>query len=203
VIDRELEQFLARLERALHALGRRERGRALREARDHLVCAADERQALGCPRPEAVKRAIEAFGAVEAIAAGYARGVRPRAELGAMVVGAIVLALAFAPTGSRIGQLLIPTSHAADSQCAGRGNARAHVTGYREAWVSAPRPGCEIVLHDARRALVFRQATSDGRWRAILPARGSSWPLARIAPAMRAHAHAVDADGQIGRRLGG
>jgi hypothetical protein len=159
VIDRELEQFLARLERELRQLGRRERGRALREARDHVLCAADEREALGCPRPEAVTRAIEAFGAVESIAAGYAHGVRSRAEIGAIAVGAVVLALAFAPTGSRIGQFLIPTSHAADSQ-------------------------------------------SDGRWRAIVPARGSSWPLARIARGMRAHAYAVDANGLIGRRLG-
>jgi hypothetical protein len=203
VIDGELELFLARLERALRPLGRRERGRALREARDHLLCAADEREALGCPRREAVTRAIEAFGAVESIAAGYARSVRSRAELGAIAVGAVVLALAFAPTGSRIGQFLIPTSHAADSQCAGRWNARAQVTGYPEAWVSAPRPGCEVVLHDAQRALVFRQEASDGRWRAIVPAHGASWPLASIAPGIRAHAYAVDADGLIGRRLGG
>jgi hypothetical protein len=202
VIDGELELFLARLERALRPLGRRERGRALREARDHLLCAADEREALGCPRPEAVTRAIEAFGAVESIAAGYARSVRSRAELGAIAVGAVVLALAFAPTGSRIGQFLIPTSHAADSQCAGRWNAQAHVTGFPQAWVSTPQPGCEVVLHDAQRALVFRQDASDGRWRAIVPARGSSWPLARIARGMRAHAYAVDANGLIGRRLG-
>jgi hypothetical protein len=203
VIDGELELFLARLGRARRPLGRRERGRALREARDHLLCAADEREALGCPRREAVTRAIEAFGAVESIAAGYARSVRSRAELGAIAVGAVVLALAFAPTGSRIGQFLIPTSHAADSQCAGRWNARAQVTGYPEAWVSAPRPGCEVVLHDAQRALVFRQEASDGRWRAIVPAHGASWPLASIAPGIRAHAYAVDADGLIGRRLGG
>jgi hypothetical protein len=197
VIDHELEQFLARLERALRSLGRRERGRALSEARDHVLCAADEREARGCARPEALRRSIEAFGAVESIAAGYSRNGRSRAEIAAMAVGAVVLALLFAPTGSRIGQILIPTSHAAESQCAGRWNAQPRPAAFRSAWVSTSPPGCEVVLHDARRALIFREDARSGRWRAIVPAAGSSWPLARIAPSLRTHAYTVSASGLI------
>jgi hypothetical protein len=55
-----------------------------------------------------------------------------------------------------------------------------------------------VVLHDAHRALVFREGASDGRWRAIVPARGSSWPLARIARTLRTHAYTVRASGLIG-----
>jgi hypothetical protein len=140
VIEPELDRFLGRLERALGGLRRRERARALREARDHLLCAADDREARGGSRVESVRSAIEAFGAVESIAASYARPARSRVEMvsaGATAVVAIVLALAIAPPGGRLGQILLPTSHAAVSD-------------------PAPAPSCTVLLHDARGGLVLR-----------------------------------------------
>jgi hypothetical protein len=108
----ELDRFLTSLETSLQRLPRRERRRALREARDHVLCAADERRATGEPPQDALRHAIDAFGATDTIAAGYARPTRSRRELGVVAIGAAVLALAFAPTGSALGQILIPTSHA-------------------------------------------------------------------------------------------
>jgi hypothetical protein len=108
----ELDRFLASLDASLQRLPRRERRRALREARDHVLCAADERRAGGESPQDALQHAIHAFGATETIAAGYARPTRSRRELGVVAIGAAVLALAFAPTGSALGQILIPTSHA-------------------------------------------------------------------------------------------
>jgi hypothetical protein len=136
VIDPELDRFLDRLERALGGLRRRERARALREARDHLLCAADEHEARGGGRDESVRSAIEAFGAVESIAAGYARPTRSRVEMVGAVAVAVVLALAIAPPGGRLGQIMLPTSHAAVSD-------------------PAPPPPCTVVFHDARGALVL------------------------------------------------
>jgi hypothetical protein len=78
VIEPEVEQFLGRLERALHGLRRRERERALREAQDHVLCAADERESSGSERAASLRSAIAAFGAVESVAAGYARPDRQR-----------------------------------------------------------------------------------------------------------------------------
>ena len=115
MIEPPIEHFLDGLESALHGLRRRERARAMREARDHLLCAAADREARGAGPVEAVRSAIEAFGAVESIAASYARPSRSRAEMvtaGGLAVVAVVLALAIAPPGGRIGQILIPTSHA-------------------------------------------------------------------------------------------
>jgi hypothetical protein len=196
VIEPELEQFLTRLEGALHDLRRRERERVLREARDHVLCAAD----AGQPVPAA----IEAFGAVEAIAAGYARPVRPRAERlgGALVAAVAVIALlAIAPPGGRFGSILISTSHAAESECAGRWNAEPATRGYGLAWVSTARPACEVVLHDATRARVFRQIDGSDRWHAIVLHGDPVWPLARVPGRVRDHAYVVGPDGLIGRRL--
>ena len=142
MIEPDLERFLDRLDGALGGLRRRERARALREARDHLLCAADEREARGHGRVESLRSAIEAFGAVESIAASYARPARSRAEMvtaGAVAVVAVVLALAIAPPGGRLGQILLPTSHAAVHE-------------------PAPPPTCAVVLHDAGGALVLQFA---------------------------------------------
>jgi hypothetical protein len=206
VIEPELERYLARLERALGGLRRGERERALREARDHVLCAADDRASRGRGRSESVRAAIEAFGAVESIAASYARPARSRGELlraGTVAIAAVAVALAIAPTGGRLGQILIPTSHAAVGECAGRWNAAPPATGYRLAFVSAPAPACEVVLHDARHARVFRLSARDGRWHAIVPTVLSGWPLARVPASLRAHPYAVEPDGRIGRRLQG
>lgn len=173
MIEHEVEQFLGRFERALHGLRRRERERALREARDHVLCAADERERSGHARCESLRSAIEAFGAVDSVAADYARPSRSRTELvgaGALAIVAAVCALAFAPAGSGLGELLIPTSHAADTGCPGRWNAAPAATGYRLAWVSIAGPACEVVLHDAHGARVFRQNARTERWRAIVHA---------------------------------
>lgn len=197
MIERELEQFLGRLEQALSTVGRRERQRALREARDHVLCAVAEGRSA--------RSAIEAFGAVESIAAGYARPSRSGgglARAGALATVAVACAFAFAPTGSRLGEILIPTSHAADMQCAGRWNADPVATGFRLAWVSSPGPSCEVVLHGARLARVFRQDTLAGRWRAIVASDGASWRISRLSSSAREHAYAVGSDGRIGRRLG-
>jgi hypothetical protein len=136
VIDPELDRFLDHLERALGGLRRRERARALREARDHLLCAADEREARGGGRDESVRSAIEAFGAVESIAAGYTRPARSRVEMVSAVAVVVLLALAIAPPGGSLGQIMLPTSHAAVSD-------------------PAPPPSCTAVFHDARGALVL------------------------------------------------
>jgi hypothetical protein len=136
VIEPQIERFLGGLESALHGLRRRERARAMREARDHLLCAASDREARGAEPAVAARSAIEAFGAVESIAASYARPARSRSEMvtaGGLAVVAVVLALVIAPPGGRLGQILIPTSHAA---------------------VPAPAPACTVVLHDTDGALV-------------------------------------------------
>ena len=136
MIEPRIEHFLDGLEAALQGLRRRERARAVREARDHLLCAA----AVARPGERGASRpcgpTIEAFGAVESIAASYARPARSRAEMvtaSALAVVAVVLALAIAPPGGRLGQILIPTSHAA---------------------VPTPAPPCTVVLHAADGALV-------------------------------------------------
>jgi hypothetical protein len=203
VIEPEIEQFLGRLERSLGGLRRRERERALREARDHVLCGAAEQETLGRRRPEAVERAIEAFGAVESVAAGYARPLRSRTELLPALALVALLVLAVAPTGGRIGQILIPTSHAAVSECTGRWNARPAATGFQLAWVSSPQPSCEVVLHGPTHARVFRQAAPGDAWRTIVPAGGSSWLVTSLPAALRTHAYAVGPGGRIGRRLAG
>jgi hypothetical protein len=207
VIEHELEQFLGRLERALRGLRRRERLRALREARDHVLCAADERERSGQARGESLRAAIDAFGAVESVATGYVRPARTRRELaraGTVAVVAAVCALAFAPTGSRLGQLVIPTSHAAaaDSGCSGRWNDDPAGSGYRLAWVSTAGPACEVVLHDARSARVFRQDARAGRWHAIVRSGRSLWAVERLPAALRTQPYTVGTDGRIGRRIG-
>jgi hypothetical protein len=203
VIEPDVEQFLARLDRSLRGLRRRERERALREARDHVLCGATEQESLGLRRPEAVRSAIEAFGAVESVAAGYARPLRSRTELWPAVAVVALLVLAIAPTGGRIGQILIPTSHAAVSECAARWNARPAAAGFPLAWVSSPRPSCEVVLHGTTHALVLRQAEPGSRWRTIVPAGRASWLVTSLPAELRAHAYAVDSGGRIGRRLAG
>jgi hypothetical protein len=205
VIEPEVEQFLTRLERALRRLRRRERERALREARDHVLCAADERERSGQGRSESLRSAIAAFGAVDSVAAGYAHPRRPRGELagaGAFAIVAAVCALAFAPTGSRLGQLLIPTSHAADTGCSGRWNADPARTGYPLAWVSTSGAACEVVLHDAHSARVFRQDARAGRWHAIVQAGSPLWAVDRLPARLRTQPSTVSADGRIGRQIG-
>ena len=197
MIEPELEQFLARLEGALHDLRRRERERVLREARDHVLCAARR-------GPAGPAAAIEAFGAVDAIAAGYGRPVRARTErLGGLLVAAVavIALLAIAPPGGRFGSILISTSHAAESECAGRWNAQPAAHGYGLAWVSTARPACEVVLHDATRARVFRQVDGSDRWHPIVLHGQRVWPLARVPWRVRDHAYTVGPDGLIGRRI--
>jgi hypothetical protein len=201
MIEPEVERFLVSLERSLRGLRRRERERALREARDHVLCGAAEHESLGRRRSEALSSAIEAFGAVESVAAGYARPLRSRTELWPVVAVVGLLLLAVAPTGGRIGQILIPTSHAAVSECTARWNARPAAAGYPLAWVSSPRPSCEVVLHGETHARVLRQAAPGGRWRTIAPAGRVSWLVTSLPAELRAHAYAVEPGGRIGRRL--
>jgi hypothetical protein len=192
----EIEHFLERLGLALREIGRRERERALREARDHLLCAAGEHESRGRAHDDAVRSAIVAFGAVESIAAGYAPPARTRRETviaGAVAIATVVLALVIMPPSGRIGQILLATSNAAVSECAGRWNAQPPATGYRLAWVSTPRPACEVVLHDTRHALAFQQNTRAGHWRVV---------VASISAELRARNYLVGSDGQIGRRVG-
>ena len=205
MIEPELERYLARLAHALDRLPRRERERALREARDHLLCAAEAAEAGGRAHHEALGTAIAAFGPAETVAAGYSRPPRARPTLlraASLAAVAALGALAFAPTGSRLGQIVMPTSHASDTACAGRWNQQPTRTGYRLARVSSPQPACEVILHDARTARVFLQDAPDGHWRAIVRAGESSWPLVRVPVLAQSHAFRVDPDGRLGRRIG-
>lgn len=200
-----IEGFLAELELALASLSRRERRRAVREARDHLLCAAAERQADGRSRSEAVRGAIDAFGAVAAIAASYRR---PRRSGGAIatasgLVGVVVLAaLTILPTGGGLGQVFISTSHAAESGCAGRWNAEPPSSLYRRAWVSSPGSRCDVVLHDAARAVVFQQDARGGTWYTIHPPGQASWSLGALPRRYRALEYSVVGAGRIDARLG-
>jgi hypothetical protein len=205
VIEPEVDRYLADLADALRRLPRRERERALREARDHLLCAVDTGELAGRARSESVRSAIAAFGPVEAVAAAHVRPPRTRPALlraGSLAVAAAVSALAFAPAGSRLGQILIPTSHAAGTACAGRWNEAPRPTPYRLAWVSSPTPACEVVLHDGRRARLFRQDARNGRWHAIVQAGRSTWPLTRVPAVVQAHPYTVEPNGRLGRRIG-
>jgi hypothetical protein len=191
VIEPELERFLARFEEALRRSRRRDRRRAIREAHDHLLCAAAERQSGGSGRAEAVRDAIASFGSVDAIAAGY-RAPRSRTNLATatgLALTAVLAALTIAPTS------IIPTSHAAESNCPARWNSHPVTSVYRSAWVSASGSGCDVVLHDARRARVFHQASRDGGWQ--LTAR----PVAGLSADLRMRDYVVGGDGRIERRI--
>jgi hypothetical protein len=110
VSEAELERFSDGFERALRRVGRRERRRAMREARDHVLCAAADRQSQGATREDALRHAIVAFGPVDEIAASY-RVPRSRASIatatGLVLAAAAFAALTVAPTS------IISTSHAA------------------------------------------------------------------------------------------
>ena len=119
MIEPDLEQFVDGYERALRDVGRRERRRAIGEARDHVLCAAADWQSQGLDRAEALQRAIGAFGPIDQIAAGY-RAPHPRTRLatatGMLLAAAAFAALTFAPTS------IIPTSHAAGTTCVAPSN---------------------------------------------------------------------------------
>lgn len=121
MIDSDLERFSDAFEHALRGVGRRERRRAIREARDHVLCAAADRESQGASRAEALRHAIAAFGAVDQIAASY-RAPRARARMatatGLLLAAAAFAALTVAPTS------IISTSHAA---AAHRSSPRAHL----------------------------------------------------------------------------
>jgi hypothetical protein len=110
VIESELERFTDGFERALRGVGRRERRRAIREARDHVLCAAEDQQSQGASRADALQHAIVAFGAVDQIAASY-RAPRSRARM-ATATGLVLAAAAFA-TLTVAPTSIISTSHAA------------------------------------------------------------------------------------------
>jgi hypothetical protein len=110
VIESELERFSDAFERALRGVGRRERRRAIREARDHVLCAAADREAQGASRIDAMQHAIVAFGPLDQIAASY-RAPRSRARL-AVATGLVLAAAAFA-TLTVAPTSIISSSHAA------------------------------------------------------------------------------------------
>jgi hypothetical protein len=167
VTEALLDGYLDELDRALRGLRRGERRRALREARDHVLCAAAERESEGHARADALQRAITSFGPVETIAAGYrAPGARNGATAASgVLVGALVLAaLTILPVGGGLGQIFISTSNAADSGCTGRWNSRPPSALYPRAFVSNPSNACEVVLHDARHAIIYRQDARGAGW---------------------------------------
>jgi hypothetical protein len=191
-----LDGYLDELDRALRGLRRGERRRALREARDHVLCAAAERESEGHTRAEALQRSIASFGPADTIAAGYRTpGARNGATAASgVLVGALVLAaLTILPVGGGLGQIFISTSNAADSGCTGRWNVRPPSALYPLAWVSSPSNACQVVLHDARHAIVYRQ-----------DARGAGWYVLHRASTPPPHyrEYKVVDDGQIvGRAL--
>lgn len=145
MIEPDLERFVDGYERALHDVGRRERRRAIGEARDHVLCAAADWQAQGLDRPQALQRAIGAFGPIDQIAAGY-RVPHPRTRLatatGTLLAAAAFAALTFAPTS------IIPTSHAAGTPCVKRSNERP-VALPSSSPRTASGPQCAARPHDA------------------------------------------------------
>ena len=146
MIEPDLEQFVDGYERALHDVGRRERRRAIGEARDHVLCAAADWQSQGLDRAEALQRAIGAFGPIDQIAAGY-RAPHPRTRLatatGMLLAAAAFAALTFAPTS------IIPTSHAAGTTCIAPSNERPVALPGRSARTTASGSRCAARPHDA------------------------------------------------------
>jgi hypothetical protein len=196
----ELDAYLAELERALRPLRRRERRRALREARDHLLCAAAEGEAEGLERTAAVRSAIASFGAADTIAASYLGHGSERSGLSGALVGAVVLAaLTMLPIGGGLGQLFVSTSNAAERGCAGRWNTGPPSALYPLAWVSSPGAACDVVLHDASHAVVFRQDTRTSGWYVLRPSGKPSWTVATLPVRFRARDYTVVGDGQITR----
>jgi hypothetical protein len=202
----ELDAFLADLERALRPLHRGERRRALREARDHVLCAAAEGESAGQPAPDALRAAIACFGEVDTIAASYIGSGGTRSGLSAAsgaLVGAVVLAaLTILPIGGGLGQLLISTSNAAERGCSGRWNTHPPSALYPLAWVSRPGVACEVVLHDATHAVVFRQDTRGGGWYVVHPSGRTAWSVAHLPARYRARDYTVVDDGQIAGPVG-
>lgn len=194
-----IDAFLVELEQALHRLGRRERRRAIREARDHVLCAAAEAEANGAAHADAIREAIESFGSVRAIAASYARtgpGRGGAAAASTVAVGVLVLAaLTVLPTGNGLG--LISTSHAADNGCASRWNAGPPSARFAQAWISGHGAACDVVLHHAGRAVIFRQADAGAGWQPLGAAAGPLWKVASIPSPLRAHPYRVADDGQV------
>ncbi|MEO9175791.1 MAG: permease prefix domain 1-containing protein [Gaiellales bacterium] len=199
-----LDGFLDDLERALHDLRRGERRRALREARDHVLCAAAERESDGYTRAESLRGAIASFGSVDTIAAGYrAAGARNGVTAASgVLVGAVVLAaLTILPVGGGLGQVFISTSNAADGGCTGRWNERPPSALYPLAWVSSPGPACAVVLHDARHAIVYRQDARGAGWYVVRPAGRQAFTVRNLPAHFRAHGYRVVDDGQIVGRV--
>jgi hypothetical protein len=194
----ELDTYLAELERALRPLRRSERRRALREARDHVLCAAAERESDGLERTVAVRSAIASFGAADAIAASYLGPGNERSGLSGALVGAIVLAaLTMLPIGGGLGQLFVSTSNAAERGCPGRWNTHPPSALYPRAWVSSPGAACNVVLHDATHAIVFRQDTHTSGWYVLRPSGKTAWTVATLPARFRAPDYTVVDDGQI------
>jgi hypothetical protein len=189
VTEPQLQRFLDGFERALHATGRRERRRALREAHDHVLCSAAERQSDGVGRADAVADAIASFGPVDAIAASYRA---PRSRTNIATVSGLVLAVALAALSFAPGSI-IPTSHAADSTCPLRWNAHPFSSPFRLAWVSASGSGCDVVLHAGSRARVFHQDTRTDTWHV------STRPFASLSAHQRTREYVLGGDGRIER----
>ena len=194
----ELEAYLGALEDALRPLRRSERRRALREARDHVLCAAAEAESEGLERPVALRAAIASFGAPETIAASYLGHGSERSGLSGALVGAAVLAaLTILPIGGGLGQLFVSTSNAAERGCAGRWNTRPPSALYPFAWVSSPGAACDVVLHDASHAVVFRQDTRASGWYVLRPQGRTAWTVDTLPARFRARNYTVVDDGQI------
>jgi hypothetical protein len=194
----ELDAYLAELEGALRPLRRGERRRALREARDHVLCAAAERESDGLERAAAVRSAIASFGAADAIAASYLGPGSERSGLSGALVGAVVLAaLTMLPIGGGLGQLFVSTSNAAERGCPARWNTRPPSALYPRAWVSSPGAACDVVLHDATHAVVFRQDTRRSGWYVLRPSGKTAWTVATLPARFRAPEYTVVDDGQI------
>jgi hypothetical protein len=198
-----LDGYLDDLERALRGLRRGERRRALREARDHVLCATAEGESDGRSRTDALLLAIASFGPVDTIAAGY-RSPGARSGMTAasgVLVGALVLAaLTILPVGGGLGQILISTSNAADSGCTGRWNERPPSALYPLAWVSSPGNTCDVVLHDARHAVVYQQDARGAGWYVVHAAGRVAFSVRTLPRRFQVRGYRVGDDGQIAGR---
>jgi hypothetical protein len=122
----EVDQLLGALRFELRSLGRRARGRALDEARDHLLSVVEDQIAAGSARAEAERRAVERFGSPSMVA--MALRATPRRSPGrfvpVLIGAALIIGVVTLPAGPVKDEFTPPAALAASpadltkAQCA-------------------------------------------------------------------------------------
>jgi hypothetical protein len=203
-----IDDALRRLRRDLRRVGWRDRRRALAEARDHLLQAAEDARASGHDPGEAERIAVARFGEPGSVAGGYPRRWRGAAVSLAAAASLLVLTPSL-DRMARLGSAIVPASDAMGGTCIQRWNARPRPeAGYDRAWVS-PTAGsavCTVVPHRPGSALVFFGPVSAAHWQ-LIPQPGTrgrpTWHIDALALRWRQRDFALSVDGRIGRQLSG